>query len=74
MKVYLRIVPILLLAVMTVFQSCNNEPPTDLSKESIIPKPVSVIATGKAFLLTSKSIIFVPNGNGELMEVAHRLA
>lgn len=74
MKFYLRIVPILLLAVMTVFQSCNNEPPTDLTKESIIPKPVSVIATGKAFLLTSKSIIYVPNGNGELMEVAQRLA
>jgi hexosaminidase len=74
MKVYLRIVPILLLTVMTVFQACKNEPPTDLTKESIIPKPVSVIATGKTFLLTNKSIIYVPNGNGELMEVAHRLA
>lgn len=74
MKIYLRIVPVLLLAVMAVLQSCNNEPPTDLTKESIIPKPVSVIATGKAFLLTSKSVIYVPNGNGELMEVAQRLA
>jgi hexosaminidase len=75
MKFYLRIVPILLLiTAMAVFQSCTNEPPTDLTKESIIPKPVSVIATGKAFFLSSKSVIYVPNGDGELMEVAHRLA
>ncbi|HPW63411.1 MAG TPA: family 20 glycosylhydrolase [Cyclobacteriaceae bacterium] len=75
MKAYLRIVPLfILIATAVVFQSCKNEPPTDLTKASIIPKPVSVVATGKAFLLTSKSVIYVPNGNGELMEVAHRLA
>jgi hexosaminidase len=35
---------------------------------------VSVVATGKGFSLTSKSIIHVPDGNGELVQVAQRLA
>ncbi len=57
-----------------MFQSCKNEPPTDLTKESIIPKPVSVTATGKAFLLTEKTVIYTPEGNGELAQVARQLS
>lgn len=75
MKFYLRIVPLfVVLITMIVIQSCKNEPPTDLTKESIIPKPVSVVATGKGFSLNSSTVIYVPNGNGELMQVAQRLA
>jgi len=75
MKFYVRIVPLLIaLAFMAVIQSCKNEPPTDLTKESIIPKPVSVKATGKAFLLTEKTTIYTPEGNIELAQVARQLS
>jgi hypothetical protein len=30
--------------------SCSADSPTDLTKESIIPKPVSVTATGEVFI------------------------
>jgi hexosaminidase len=73
MKFYLPIIPFLLLAAMALFQSCNNEPPTNLTKESLIPKPVSVTATGKAFSLTSNTIIYVPTGNSEISAVANQL-
>ena len=40
--------------------SCKpSEPPTDLTKETIIPKPVSVTATGDRFSLTDASNIYV---------------
>jgi hexosaminidase len=75
MKSYLRIVPLVfLITMMGVLQSCKNESPTDLSKESMIPKPVSVTATGKSFLLTDKTVIYTPDGNGELAQVAGHLA
>lgn len=57
------------------FQSCmEKESTTDLTKQSLIPKPVSVIATGKRFVLTKESVIYVEEGNGELVSVAQRLA
>jgi len=74
MKLFIRIFPVLLLTVTFMLQSCKNEPATDLTKVSIIPKPVSVVATGKGFLLTSKTLIHVAKGNGELVSVGQRLA
>lgn len=72
MKLYLRFLLLFLIGAM--FQSCKNDPPTDLATVSIIPKPVSIQATGKTFLLTKSSVIYVQEGNGETAEVAHRLA
>lgn len=72
MKFYLRIVPLLLL--VGVLQSCKNEPPTDLAKESIIPKPVSVVATGEGFSFTNSSTIFVEGGNDELINIGDQLS
>ncbi len=75
MKFYLRIVPLLIIiATMGVFQSCKNEPPTDLAKENIIPKPVSVVATGKGFSLTSTTAILVKGENQEVLNVANMLS
>ncbi len=73
MKFYLRIVP-LLIATMGVLQSCNFEPSTDLTKESIIPKPVSVVATGEGFSLTSTTVIYVEGGNQDLVNVGNQLS
>ena len=75
MKFYLRIVPLLIVStIMGVLQSCNNEPPTDLTKESIIPKPVSVMATGKGFGLTSTSRILVEGENEDLINIGNMLS
>ena len=55
--------------------SCKEkEAPTDLAKETIIPKPVSITPTGKNFSLTPETVIYVPAENDELMVVAQRLA
>jgi hexosaminidase len=75
MKFYLRIIPLLIVsAIMGVIQSCNNEPPTDLTKESIIPKPVSVVATGNGFGLTSTSLILVEGENEDLINIGNMLS
>ena len=75
MKFYLRFVPLLIVsAIMGVLQSCNNEPPTDLTKENIIPKPVSVIATRKGFGLTSTSLILVEGENEDLINIGNMLS
>lgn len=75
MKMYFRKASFLILVlIMAVFQSCKNEPPTDLTQENIIPKPVSVVATGTGFRLTSTSVIFVKGGNADLMKIGNQLA
>jgi hexosaminidase len=74
MKFYLRIIPAFLFVSMIIFQSCENEPPTDLGKESIIPKPSSIVATGKGFSLTAESVIFVDGGSNSVKRVAGLLS
>ncbi len=46
-------------AFLLLFSCKPSGPPTDLTKEAIIPKPISVIATGERFILTDNSTIFV---------------
>ena len=46
--------------ILLVQMSCAKKSSTDLSKENIIPKPVSVTATGDSFELTSETTIYVP--------------
>jgi hypothetical protein len=40
--------------------------PTDLSKENIIPKPVSVVPTNESFDLTDQTDIYVQGESAEL--------
>lgn len=74
MKFYLRLAPLILLTMMGIFQSCTNEPPTDLTKSMIIPKPVSIVATHERFSLTGSSVIFAESGNEALMTIGNQLA
>ena len=75
MKKYFRKASFLILVfIMAIFQACKNEPPTDLTRENIIPKPVSVVATGTGFRLISTSVIFVEGGNADLMKIGNQLA
>ena len=48
--------------------------PTDLSKENIIPKPVSVVPTGDSFDLTDQTDIYVQGGSAELLQIGQYLA
>lgn len=52
--------PILVFIVLLISSSCKPAgPPTDLTKESIIPKPVSVAKTGSSFELDDDTQIYV---------------
>lgn len=56
---------VLAMALLSVVVSaCKQHAPTDLSKENIIPKPVSVNATTKVFELTKETAISVKQGSG----------
>ncbi len=54
--------------------SCVTKIPTDLSKTSFIPKPVSVTATGESFEFNNSTIIYVLEGNPDLQKTAQYLA
>lgn len=61
--------PIILLLV--IFFSCERQEPTDLTKVSVIPIPVSVEATGGVFSITEETVVYVSEDN--LNEVANYL-
>jgi len=58
--------PVILLSLI----SCTRQEPTDLTKEAIIPKPISVMANGTAFALTGRTVISVQEGSDELAGIA----
>lgn len=49
-----------LLVTSAFMLSCTSEVPTDLTKTSFIPKPVSVTATGKSFTVDEALVISAP--------------
>lgn len=51
--------------MIAMITSCTTATPTDLTINSIIPKPVFVEATGESFSLTAKSDIFIMPGSPE---------
>lgn len=63
-------VPVVLLALA----SCTQPEPTDLTREAIIPKPVSVTADGSAFELSGKTAVSVQQGADSLAGIADLLA
>jgi hexosaminidase len=66
-------ITIFLFALLAAMPSCKTEPPTDLTKEVLIPKPVSVAATGKRFELTSATVVHA-EGTAEVTSIANYLA
>jgi hexosaminidase len=52
--------------VAAIFTSCKESIPTNLAAESLIPKPVSVTATGKSFELTFETEIVVDEAHKAL--------
>ncbi len=60
--------------LLTVFFGQTACTPTDLSKENLIPMPVSVIPTGDSFDLTDKTVIYVQGESAELTQIGQYLA
>ena len=68
---------LLLFAVITgiIFQvSCTQEPTTDLTKTSFIPKPVSVSASGESFTIDESTDVYFQEDIEGLEQVAEYLA
>jgi hexosaminidase len=57
-----------------ILASCAPNVPTDLAKESVIPKPVSVVATGGSFKLKQETAIFIKGTSDEVMKIGQYLS
>ncbi len=74
MKKLITVLSTVVTVLMAGLVGCSTEQ-TDLSVNSIIPKPVSVTSTGESFTLTTKSDIFImPGGPEELISIGNYLA
>ncbi|MCU0376739.1 MAG: beta-N-acetylhexosaminidase [Bacteroidales bacterium] len=54
--------------------SCKRQEASDLTRESLIPLPVSVAATGEYFTISEKTDIYFKGESEELKQVAQQLA
>ena len=54
--------------------SCTAKTPSDLSKESIIPKPVSITSTGEYFTLKASTGIYIQGESAELKQIGQYLS
>lgn len=60
--------------ILTALLSQTGCKPSDLTKENLIPKPVSVNATGNSFDLTDQTNIFVQGESAEIVQIGQYLA
>jgi hexosaminidase len=60
--------------LMLLVASCTVKAPSDLSKSEIIPKPVSVNATGDYFIIKPETAILTGGESVELKNIAQYLA
>ncbi len=60
--------------ICAIVISCKQHPPTDLVKENLIPKPVSVTATAKVFEITAKTGVYVNGESAELQFIGQYMA
>jgi hexosaminidase len=69
-----KITTVLIILILFIQISCTTKAPSDLSKESIIPKPVSITATGDYFKLKAGTDIYVQGESAELKQIGQYLA
>lgn len=65
---------ILIVTLMFSFNSCKNEPTTDLSHTGFIPVPASVTAAGGSFLIDESTVISYEDGKEGLQQNAQYLS
>jgi hexosaminidase len=63
----------LILVINLILASCQNSKPQDLSKQGIIPKPVSAVPADGTFFLTENSAIYV-SSDEEIRRIGNFLA
>lgn len=63
----------LAIAAISLMISCKTQPPTDLTKENIIPRPVTMIATGDYFCLGEKADVYIQDQSPELASLGNYL-
>ncbi len=68
------IATLFIIIMLLIQMSCTAETPADLSKESIIPKPVSITATGESFTLKTGTDIYIQGKSDELKQIGQYLA
>ncbi len=56
--------------IFNIISSCTSPTPKDLTKENIIPKPVSIKASNSSFKLTNKTQITIGDDSEELKRIA----
>jgi hexosaminidase len=61
------------LVILSLF-SCQQRTVKDLTKENIIPKPTSAVATNSSFEINSSTAIVYHSGNNELQTIGEYLA
>ncbi len=73
MKTVLKIFSVASIAIISALFSCSsNNPKTDLTAVSLIPKPSSVTATESTFTITEETTIYA--ANDDLMPIAKYLS
>ena len=65
---------LLVITMLCIQVSSSAKTPTDLSKADIIPKPVSITATGGYFTLKPNADIYIQGGSEELKKIGQSLA
>lgn len=73
-KNYFTAAVYMVLIISFSVSSCQNEEPSDLAAESIIPAPVSVTATGRYFTINKNTKIYVDSDTGVLNSTANYIA
>ena len=67
-------IAMIIAAAMIIPASCKPKVSADLTKTAIIPRPVTVTATGEAFTINAKTTIFVDAGSDEILKTGRYLA
>lgn len=65
-----KLPPVTTILLLMIQYACTLLPPTDLTTSDLIPKPVSVNATGKAFTLDGSTKIYYVGDGPELENMA----
>jgi len=68
------VIAVIFIIMLVIQISCKEKIPSDLSKESIIPKPVAITATGDFFTVKSRTDIYIQSESDELLKIGQYLA
>jgi hypothetical protein len=69
-----QILLILLVFVASACNSSSHREATDLTKTGVIPRPVSITASGDKFIVKDNTVIFIQAGNADTEKIANYLA